>query len=164
MFNCLPPRSNDSQCKSLVEKERGCLFTGYTDSDYWQISALKFHYLSNSQKHIVLTPFANPGQFQYAPVRGSVLQKSRSPWPSIPGPSSALQASPTNLCLAREGPHTAPSALLPCSPGRFPSRSPLSYSSSYSKTIWHLFIPNHMVPPYTPDLMDQFPYFMAPSS
>ena len=45
--------------------------------------------LKTAPKHIVLPPFAKPGQFQYTPLRGTVFQKSRSLQLSIPGHSLA---------------------------------------------------------------------------
>ena len=57
-------KKRDSQCKSLVEKEKGGLFKGYTNSEWWQIFAIKSHSLYNTPKHIILPPLPTQARFR----------------------------------------------------------------------------------------------------
>ena len=86
--------------KSLVKKERGCLFKGYTDLEQWQVSAIKSHSFKNVLKHTVLPPWAKPGQFQNTPEVPSFRKAEVCGSAFLV--SSAFQASPTNPCLVRQ--------------------------------------------------------------
>ena len=111
----------DSQCKSLVKKERGCLSKGYTEFEWWQISAIKSCSLSKPPpKHTVLPPCGKPHQFQNTPVRGVFFQKSRSPQLSISHHGSAPRISHKSKWLS--GCHAAPPALPLSSLSRLESR------------------------------------------
>ena len=108
------------------------------------ISAVKSHFHLKHPKTHTPVPLTNPTQFQNTPVRGTALQKNRSPQFSIPGQSSAFQVSPINQHLAGQVP-TIPSAIPHCSPRQV--------SQQVSSSFLQLLIQNCVTPPYTPYLV-----------